>query len=685
MAKKFYAVVNGRSTGIYEDWESCEKNVKGYSNAKYKGFNKKSDAINYLENGGRDTESAENSFLDITSGFVKNYESGESHSVRFYPPMEEIRNECIDIPEGEKALLKFLSESANLPDNLEVYFQYNLLGTLPDIMLIRKGYGALIIEVKDYSLALYSRKTSEKWYVEDSQGVHEFRSPLAQVKRYKQLFLKCLKKEYGAAAIRKKRFRDAVSTAVFFHGSKQEEIQKFRPPEEMAEWEKRTDVVGDEILSSPEEFRKFLDRNHLIEQNTSPLFAEEVYDKLKECLPFSEQSAMELAHVNLSRRQRELSESIGGIQQKIRGLAGCGKTTVLAHRALDAYRKTGKPVLILTFNITLCHYIRAYINTIRDNENMNMFIIKHYHGFIKDYSYKYDCIMDEDDYTLLEVRKRFKTILVDETQDYEKAWIECIRKLLDDDGELCFFADEKQHVYKRENFIDDGEEKQKRIYTGIGGNWNKLSVDNKSFRLNGKIAELAQQFLANYYTDYNDNKIISGESNLFDTSSVEYYSLHELDLTFIMNVFQETLEKHNGQIDDIVFLSSMVEPVRKIDKEIRDRYTYQTLTTFESEEKYNKLNESKEGEELQNALKRIRRSKKLEFYMESDKVKLSTVHSFKGWGVDTVIFILEADDDKSLPPTRELIFTAMTRAKEHLVIINIGNKEYDKFFKEYIQ
>lgn len=32
----------------------------------------------------------------------------------------------------------------------------------------------------------------------------------------------------------------------------------------------------------------------------------------------------------------------------------------------------------------------------------------------------------------------------------------------------------------------------------------------------------------------------------------------------------------------------------------------------------------------------------------------------------------------------ELVYTGMTRAKEYLVIINIGQKEYDKFFQRYI-
>ena len=45
---KYYAVKNGRKTGIFTDWESCRAQVEGYSGAKYKSFAEKSAAEEYL-------------------------------------------------------------------------------------------------------------------------------------------------------------------------------------------------------------------------------------------------------------------------------------------------------------------------------------------------------------------------------------------------------------------------------------------------------------------------------------------------------------------------------------------------------------------------------------------------------------------------------------------------------------
>lgn len=47
---KFYAVKNGRTPGIYNTWDECKEQVNGYSNAVFKSFETKEDAIAYLNN-----------------------------------------------------------------------------------------------------------------------------------------------------------------------------------------------------------------------------------------------------------------------------------------------------------------------------------------------------------------------------------------------------------------------------------------------------------------------------------------------------------------------------------------------------------------------------------------------------------------------------------------------------------
>lgn len=56
MVKKYYAVKVGKSTGIYNNWEDCKKQVTGFSGAIYKSFPTLEEAKEYLNNGNIENE-----------------------------------------------------------------------------------------------------------------------------------------------------------------------------------------------------------------------------------------------------------------------------------------------------------------------------------------------------------------------------------------------------------------------------------------------------------------------------------------------------------------------------------------------------------------------------------------------------------------------------------------------------
>ena len=73
--------------------------------------------------------------------------------------------------------------------------------------------------------------------------------------------------------------------------------------------------------------------------------------------------------------------------------------------------------------------------------------------------------------------------------------------------------------------------------------------------------------------------------------------------------------------------------------------------------------------------------------MYNSSFKFSTIHSFKGWELKNVFLILDSDFEESAEHESEdnLVYTALTRGKTNLIIINIGNKKYNKFFQENIK
>ncbi len=44
MAKKFYVVWQGRQTGIFNDWDTCKKQIDGFNGARYKSFKTQAEA-----------------------------------------------------------------------------------------------------------------------------------------------------------------------------------------------------------------------------------------------------------------------------------------------------------------------------------------------------------------------------------------------------------------------------------------------------------------------------------------------------------------------------------------------------------------------------------------------------------------------------------------------------------------
>ena len=68
---------------------------------------------------------------------------------KIFPSLENIERLTVEPTLGEKTLLQKLQD---LSDEYEVFFNPYLDGDRPDFIILRKNYGAFIIEVKDWNL-----------------------------------------------------------------------------------------------------------------------------------------------------------------------------------------------------------------------------------------------------------------------------------------------------------------------------------------------------------------------------------------------------------------------------------------------------------------------------------------------------------------------------------------------------
>ena len=140
-----------------------------------------------------------------------------------------------------------------------------------------------------------------------------------------------------------------------------------------------------------------------------------------------------------------------------------------------------------------------------------------------------------------------------------------------------------------------------------------------------------------------------------------------------------------------MIVSQTYPVLRSIEQQFRVNYVSQCKTTFETQEVFNKLlaehNGNNKSPLFRQDIKKVRRNKKLQFTMDTEDLKISSIHSYKGWDADSVILIIQPDSDLDefggfntwdLP---SLVYTAITRAKQNLFVLNMGNNQFDGFFR----
>src|ERR1051326_3776096 len=143
----------------------------------------------------------------------------------------------------------------------------------------------------------------------------------------------------------------------------------------------------------------------------------------------------------------------------------------------------------------------------------------------------------------------------------------------------------------------------------------------------------------------------------------------------------EVIKKYSITPSNIGLLNSKVEYIRGLDNLLRQKTKEKTKTTFETQEVYDHLkkevkenNTDKDERQLEKILAEkledIRKHKKNHFWMNTGTMKLSTIHSFKGWEIHSLFLLIESEDGQNEFGTNELIYTGLTRARINLFVFN---------------
>ena len=455
-----------------------------------------------------------------------------------------------------------------------------------------------------------------------------------------------------------------------------------------------TYLFGNEFINNVNVSRVLFNTTHFL--SISPNFDDVVKRKLAKIISPSWHSYQEgRIGVEPKGAQRLLAKSRKS-QQKISGVAGAGKTHVLAARAIDAMKRTGGDVLVLTYNITLANYLKYRLSEIREDFSWGKIDIYPYHQFFRirasecELHVGFGSYDEENFFAGSKNHKRYSAIFVDEVQDYTTEWLKIVMQnfLLEPNGEFVVFGDPKQNVYHRP--LDANKDIRLGV---IGGVWNRELNTGRRFT-NPRLATLATSFQSRFFSNLPTDIIKSSNDNndSLNFQIVSYYDMRaSYSFESLVEKIIDIINNDNNDVSDFVVLASSTKLLRNIDFNYREKTQKETEVTFVATEPFERLKRIHDVSDEHTAnwrfkrdFESVERTRKQLFTTDKRCLKISTIQSFKGWESPSVIVILEDDFYSSRtsfrPMAPETIYTAITRARENMYVINIGNNIYHDFF-----
>ncbi|WP_232728020.1 UvrD-helicase domain-containing protein [Methanobacterium sp. MZ-A1] len=370
--------------------------------------------------------------------------------------------------------------------------------------------------------------------------------------------------------------------------------------------------------------------------------------------------------IELTDQQKQRSTPKPG-HRRMKGAAGSGKTLVIAHRAAKLAEENQK-VLVITYNRNLWYFIRKMVDKSPYNFQWSNITFRHFHGFCNDIINEFliprpskiddiVAVLDKE----LENKNidefKFDAILIDEGQDYSWEWYNFLSKFLKERNELFLVCDEKQNIYDRELSWIDG----KMENVQFRGRWSEL---NTIHRLPYEIAEIANQFSEEFHLsqsvdfDYAQTTLFNDRDSFFSWNNIDNETWLE-DLYGAYQTFnQQQIAIKRVKPSEIVILLPKNQMGADVVEFLQDK-------GIPCNHVFN-INNGRRW-----------RNKKISS-LNDERLKISTIHQFKGWESPNVILLIPehwSGGDKNLDA---VVYTAITRTLQNLIVINC-NERYNDF------
>ena len=481
----------------------------------------------------------------------------------------------------EKARVAYRLQNILSVDDI-IYIDPVINEVAVDFIIVRPNRGLLLLNVFEENLDnCQLSKDGKEISVIDGNGVatKTYQSPIELI-NVCQTSIKDGIEELLMSTIESTRNFGLIKKVVVFTANDNNKVRDFFGIS--SEQINYTYLFGNEFISKKNVSQELYTQIGLI--NTSSYFDDVVKRKIAKILSPSWHSYQEgKTGIEPKGAQRELVIS-RSTQQKISGVAGSGKTHVLAARAVNAMKRTGGDVLVLTFNITLANYLKFRLSEIREDFSWEKIDIYPYHQFFRIRASECRLHVDFGAYDRLSffenatIHKHYSAIFVDEVQDYTTEWLRIVmQNFLLPNGEFVVFGDPKQNVYHRP--IDSNGDIRLGV---IRSEWNRQLSTGRRFT-NPRLATLATTFQAKFLSNQPVDTIstTTGFDNTLNFQIVTYFNMRgSFTMENLVSKLTEIINNSNNDPKDFVVLASYSKLLQTIDSRRRNRDYFRFYRTI---------------------------------------------------------------------------------------------------------
>jgi hypothetical protein len=387
---------------------------------------------------------------------------------------------------GEQLVYGWLCDA--LPDDFDVWHEPRVAGSKPDLVVFGPDLGLLVLEVKDWSAdAIVGVDAGRSVHLRDVKNVKTATHPVEQAEQHLFRIKEMLDRELScvhASGVHRGRLQFPFAKGAVFPNLTVRDVEEL---DLCTGYASGAVVAGDELGTPPSwalRGRALIDRLRLAfgvgfawtvteamrAAVCGVLFPETTVRRtyagrvLKHAAAGAQQGSLPMMSTRpMSEEQRRVALQLSGGHQVLQGVAGSGKSEVVAARArILADANPAWRILVLCFNVSLAAWLRSRVFEGGELQRHALTVL-HFHEWARDLldragiGYARRIYEEQDAFPQLlldalrdgRITQRYDAVIVDEGQDFSVPMLQACLAALKPERETFLLAlDNAQKIYE---------------------------------------------------------------------------------------------------------------------------------------------------------------------------------------------------------------------------------------------